>query len=97
MASCMDVGRIQLGSIHMAETNWLIRHRLADLAMGMTFVPFAGMGYGALKAFTKDDASPVQAEAAKMLIKDTDPKSEQALINASKHKSCSFSRRVRSI
>jgi HEAT repeat protein len=55
--------------------------------MGMTFVPFAGMGYGALKAVTKDDASPVQAEAAKILIKDPDPKSKEALIRATKHKS----------
>jgi HEAT repeat protein len=54
--------------------------------MGMTFVPFAGMGYGALKALTKDDGSPVQAAAAKMLIKDLDPKSREALINASRHK-----------
>jgi HEAT repeat protein len=54
--------------------------------MGMTFVPFAGMGYGAFKALTKDDGSPVQAAAAKMLIKDPDPKSREALINASRHK-----------
>jgi HEAT repeat protein len=56
---------------------------------GLTFIPipFAGLGYGAIKAFTKDDASPAQAAAAKMLIKNPDPKSKEALINASKHKS----------
>ena len=54
---------------------------------GLGFVPFGGLGYGAVKAFTKDDASPVQATAAKMLIKDPDPKTKEALINASKNKS----------
>ena len=55
---------------------------------GLTFIPipFAGLGYGAFKAFNKDDASPAQAAAATMLIKDPDPKSKEALINASKHK-----------
>ena len=32
MASCMDVGRLQLGSIYMEETHWLVRQHLADLA-----------------------------------------------------------------
>ena len=56
---------------------------------GLTFIPipFAGLGYGAFKAFTRDDASPAQAAAAKMLINDPDPKSREALINALKHKS----------
>ena len=40
---------------------------------GIGFVPFAGLGYGALKALRKDDESPVQAAAAKMLLKDPDP------------------------
>jgi HEAT repeat protein len=54
---------------------------------GLGFVPFASLGYGAVKAFTKDDVSPVQATAAKMLIKDPDPKTKEALINALNHKS----------
>ena len=54
---------------------------------GLGFVPFGGLGYGAVKAFTKDGASPVKATAAKVLIKDPDPKTKEALINASKHKS----------
>lgn len=56
---------------------------------GLTFIPipFAGLGYGAFKTFTKNDGSDAQAAAAKMLIKDPDPKSKQALINASKQKS----------
>ncbi|HVO63778.1 MAG TPA: HEAT repeat domain-containing protein [Terriglobales bacterium] len=54
---------------------------------GLGFLPFASVGYGALKAVTKDGASPVQATAAKMLIKDPDPKTKEALINALNHKS----------
>ena len=54
---------------------------------GLGFAPFGGLGYGAVKAFTKDDASPVQATAAKMLITDADPKTKQALIGALNHKS----------
>jgi HEAT repeat protein len=54
--------------------------------MGTNFIPFAGLGYGAFKELTKDDGSPVEATAAKMLIQDPDPKSKEALINASRHK-----------
>jgi len=31
MASCMDVGRLQLGSIYLEETHWLVCQCLADL------------------------------------------------------------------
>jgi HEAT repeat protein len=61
--------------------------KMAETGVGLIPIPFAGLGYGAIKAFTKDDASPAQAAAAKMLIKDPDPKSQEALINALKHKS----------
>jgi len=54
---------------------------------GIGFIPFAGIGYGAVKAFTKDDESPVKAAAAKMLIKDPDPKTREALIAAASNKS----------
>lgn len=54
---------------------------------GIGFIPFAGIGYGALKAFTKDDESPVKAAAAKMLIKDPDPKTREALVAAASDKS----------
>jgi HEAT repeat protein len=50
---------------------------------GVGFIPFAGVGLGAFKAMTKDDASPVRAAAAKILAKDPDPKSTEALIEAS--------------
>lgn len=54
---------------------------------GIGFIPFAGMGYSALKTLTKDDESPVRAAAAVALAKDPDPKSGQALVEASKDKS----------
>jgi HEAT repeat protein len=49
---------------------------------GIGFIPFAGVGMGAFKALTKDDASPVRAAAAKILAKDPDPKSGEALVEA---------------
>ena len=61
--------------------------KMAEMGASMIPIPFAGLGYGAYKALSKDDASPAQAAAAKMLIKDPDPKSTEALINASRHKS----------
>ena len=60
--------------------------KMAEMGLGFIPIPFAGLGYGAIKAITKDDASPAQAAAAKMLINDPDPKSKEALINASRHK-----------
>src|SRR5262249_23276633 len=53
---------------------------------GIVFVPFAGMGYGAIKALRKDDTSPVLAAAAKALSKDPDPKSGKALVRAASDK-----------
>jgi HEAT repeat protein len=49
---------------------------------GIGFIPFASVGYGVLKGVTKDDSSPVRAAAAKILAKDSDPRSAQALVEA---------------
>jgi hypothetical protein len=49
---------------------------------GIGFIPFAGMGYGAFKALSKDDESPVRAAAALRLARDPDPKSAGALATA---------------
>lgn len=46
------------------------------------FVPFAGMGYEAVKVLRQDDSSPVRAAAAKVLADDPDPASGQALLEA---------------
>lgn len=64
------------------------RKKMAQMGFeqGLGFVPFASLGYEAFKAFTKDNASPALVTAANMLIKDPDPKSKEALINASRHK-----------
>jgi len=54
---------------------------------GLGFVPFASVGYGVVKAVTKDDESPVRAAAAKKLIHDPDPMTQEALLNTSNDKS----------
>lgn len=54
---------------------------------GIGFVPFAGVGMGAFKALTKDDSSPVRAAAARILAKDPDPKTRDALVQAASDKS----------
>lgn len=54
---------------------------------GIGFIPFAGIGWGAIKAITKDDASPVRAAAAKVLAKDPDPAATKALADAAGDKS----------
>jgi HEAT repeat protein len=54
---------------------------------GIGFVPFAGIGWGAIKAIAKDDSSPIRAAAAKVLARDPDPASKKALIDATGDKS----------
>ena len=49
---------------------------------GIGFVPFAGIGYTAIKTILKNDSSPVRAAAAKVLAEDSDPATEAALVQA---------------
>jgi HEAT repeat protein len=49
---------------------------------GIGFVPFAGMGYSAIRTIVKDDSSPVRAAAARVLADDPDSATEDALIQA---------------
>jgi hypothetical protein len=49
---------------------------------GIGFVPFAGIGWGAIKAIRRDDASPVRAAAARVLARDPDPATTRALTEA---------------
>src|SRR5205807_2147572 len=49
---------------------------------GIGFVPFAGVGWVAIKTITKDDTSPVRAAAAKVLAKDPDPTATKTLADA---------------
>jgi len=54
---------------------------------GIGFIPFAGIGWRAIKAISKDDSSPVRAAAAKVLAKDPDPATTKALADAAGDKS----------
>ena len=54
---------------------------------GIGFVPFAGVGWVAIKTITKDDTSPVRAAAAKVLAKDPDPAATKTLADAAGDKS----------
>lgn len=49
---------------------------------GIGFIPFAGIGWGAIKVIKKGDPSPVRAAAAKVLAKDPDPATSEALAEA---------------
>jgi HEAT repeat protein len=54
---------------------------------GIGFIPFAGIGWGAIKAIAKDDSSPIRAAAAKALARDPDPATTKALTDAAGDKS----------
>jgi len=54
---------------------------------GIGFVPFAGIGWGAIKAIRKDDSSPVRAAAARVLARDPDPATTRALAEATEDNS----------
>jgi HEAT repeat protein len=58
--------------------------KMAELGFeeGIGFIPFAGIGWGAIKAIRKDDSSPVRAAAAKVLARDPDPATTKALVEA---------------
>jgi HEAT repeat protein len=58
--------------------------KMAELGFeeGIGFIPFAGIGWGAIKVIRKDDSSPVRAAAAKVLARDPDPATTKALIEA---------------
>jgi HEAT repeat protein len=62
--------------------------KLAALGLqaGIGFVPFGGIAVTGFKMLTRDDTSPVLAAAALMLAKDPDPKSGEALADASANK-----------
>ena len=53
---------------------------------GLGFVPYGDIGFSAVKAIKKDDASPVRASAARALINDSDPRVGTALVKATSDK-----------
>lgn len=67
------------------EGEFLRSANIVNTSIG--FIPFAGIGWRALKTLTKDDSSPVRAAAAKVLAKDPDPATTEALADALEDKS----------
>jgi HEAT repeat protein len=62
--------------------------KMAELGLeeGLGFIPYADIGFSAVKAVRKDDTSPVRAAAARALINDQDPRVSQALVRAASDK-----------
>ncbi len=58
--------------------------KMAELGMqeGISFIPYAGMGWEAVKVIRQDDSSPLRAAAVKILIQDPDPQTTKALEDA---------------
>jgi HEAT repeat protein len=58
--------------------------KLAEIGFeqGIGYIPFAGMGWDALRVILKNDSSPIRAAAAQMLADDPDPSSAKALVKA---------------
>ena len=58
--------------------------KLAEFGVqtGLGFVPLGGLGISAVKMLTKDDSSNVRAAAARILAKDPDPQSRDAIVAA---------------
>lgn len=62
--------------------------KLAELGFeqGIGYIPYAGMGWDAIRTILKNDSSPIRAAAASMLADDPDPKSATALVKATQDK-----------
>ncbi len=54
---------------------------------GIGFVPFAGIGWRAIKEIRKDDSSPVRAASARVLAEDPDPATTKVLAGEAGDKS----------
>ena len=65
------------------------RKKMAELGFeeGLSFIPFADIGFSATKELLKDDSSSVRAAAARSLVNDSDPRIGQALVRAASDKS----------
>jgi HEAT repeat protein len=60
------------------------RKKMAMLGFqeGIGFIPFASIGYSAIRTIVKDDSSPIRAAAAKILAHDPDSHTDDALVEA---------------
>jgi HEAT repeat protein len=58
--------------------------KLAEIGFqeGIGFIPFAGLGWKAFKTIKKGDSAPARAAAATILADDPDPRTTEALANA---------------
>jgi HEAT repeat protein len=63
--------------------------KMAQLSFeqGIGFIPFAGIGWKAVKEVRKDDSSPVRAASARMLAEDPDPATTNVLADEAGDKS----------
>jgi len=59
---------------------------MLGIEQGIGYVPFAGIGWDALRTLMKKDPSPARAVAASILADDPDPASAKALADATKDK-----------
>jgi len=59
---------------------------MLGLEQGIGYVPFAGIGWDALRAIMKKDPSPARAVAASILAQDADPATANALVDATQDK-----------
>jgi len=64
------------------------KKKIAELGLeqGVGFVPFGGIGYGAVKTLMKNDNGAVRAAAASKLAHDPDPATAKALVAATHDK-----------
>jgi len=62
--------------------------KLAEMGFeqGIAYIPYAGIGWDALRVIFKNDSSPIRAAAAQMLADDPDPNSAKALLKATQDK-----------
>jgi|SRR5215469_5375457 len=65
------------------------KRKLAEMGFeeGIGFIPFAGIGWHVVKKIKQDDPAAVRAAAATVLVKDADPQTTKALLNATGDKS----------
>lgn len=76
------------GLIEGQEAMFRDKKKLAEFAFeqGVEFNPFAGLGWGIIKAVHTDSVSPVRAAAARILVEDPDSRSGEALARTTSDK-----------
>ncbi len=84
------IGERKSGASVIEEHKQLLKNskKMAELAFesGIGFVPYGGVGWGIVKAVSKDYSSPVRAEAATKLSSGMDLRIGEALVKASSDK-----------